>query len=187
MNQSKIIMVVVGVVILGALGFAVYSSSQSEEASTQSTMTDVTTTTTNETMDTMNTQNIVEVAQGAGTFSTLLAAATAAGLVETLSGEGPYTVFAPTDEAFNKLPAGTVESLLADKEKLKQILTYHVVAGKVMAKDVVTLSTATTVEGSDVNITSADGKVMINDATVTATDIEASNGVIHVIDTVLMP
>lgn len=142
------------------------------------------TTTQDETAETMTTQNIVEVAQGAGGFTTLLAAAS---LVETLTGEGPYTVFAPTDDAFNELPAGTVESLLNDKEKLAQILTYHVVPGKVMAADVVNLTSATTAQGQDVTIKVDNGTVMINDSTVTATDIEASNGVIHVIDTLLMP
>jgi len=132
-------------------------------------------------------ENIVEIAVGAGNFETLVAAVQAAGLVETLSGEGPFTVFAPTDEAFAKLPAGTIEALLADKEQLTAILTYHVVAGKVMASDVVNLESATTVNGKDVSIKVWDGKVMIDNATVTVADIEASNGVIHVIDTVILP
>ena len=131
--------------------------------------------------------NIVETAINAGNFSTLVAAVQAAGLVETLSGEGPFTVFAPTDEAFAKLPEGTVEALLADKEKLTAILTYHVVPGKVMAADVVNLSQATTVNGQDVAIRVMDGKVMVDEATVIATDVAASNGVIHVIDTVILP
>ena len=131
---------------------------------------------------------IVDVAAGNPDFSTLVAAVKAAGLVETLSGEGPFTVFAPTNEAFAKLPEGKVDSLLADIPTLKKILTYHVVAGKVMAADVVGLNNATTVQGDDVKIAVVDGKVQLNDsATVTATDIEASNGVIHVIDTVLIP
>ena len=131
---------------------------------------------------------IVEVAVGNPDFSTLVAALKAAGLVETLSGAGPFTVFAPTNAAFAKLPAGTVESLLKpeNKAKLTSILTYHVVAGKVLAKDVVTLKTATTVQGGAVAIDASKG-VKVNDATVTATDIMGSNGVIHVIDTVLMP
>ena len=107
--------------------------------------------------------------------------------METLSGPGPFTVFAPTDEAFAKLPEGTIEALLADTEKLGSILTYHVLPGKVMARDVVTLTKAATANGQDVQIKVRDGKVLINDATVTVTDIEASNGVIHVIDTVIMP
>ena len=130
---------------------------------------------------------IVEIAVAAGNFQTLVAAVQAAGLVETLSGPGPFTVFAPTDEAFAKLPEGTIEALLADTEKLGSILTYHVLPGKVMARDVVTLTKAATANGQDVQIKVRDGKVLINDATVTVTDIEASNGVIHVIDTVIMP
>jgi uncharacterized surface protein with fasciclin (FAS1) repeats len=131
---------------------------------------------------------IVDVAAGNPDFSTLVAAVKAAGLVETLSGEGPFTVFAPTNEAFAKLPEGKVSSLLADIPALKNILTYHVVAGKVMAADVVGLKSAATVQGSEVKISVVDGSVKLNDAaTVTATDIEASNGVVHVIDTVLVP
>jgi uncharacterized surface protein with fasciclin (FAS1) repeats len=133
-------------------------------------------------------KTIVDVAAGNPDFSTLVAAVKAAGLVETLSGEGPFTVFAPTNEAFAKLPEGKVDSLLADIPTLKKILTYHVVAGKVMAADVVGLNSATTVQGDDVKIAVVDGKVKLNDsAMVTATDLEASNGVIHVIDTVLIP
>jgi len=131
-------------------------------------------------------KNIVEVASEAGTFETLLAAATAAGLVDTLTGEGPFTVFAPTDDAFAKLPEGTVEALLADTDKLRDILLYHVVAGKVMAADVIELESATTVFGQDVTIDTEDG-VKIDGASVIAADIEASNGVIHVIDTVILP
>ena len=134
-----------------------------------------------------STKNIVTVAVEAGTFNTLAAALRAAGLVETLQGPGPFTVFAPTDAAFAKLPAGTVEALLNDLPRLRQILTYHVVAGKVEAKDVVKLTSATTVQGSTVSISVVDGKVRINDATVTAADVQASNGVIHVIDTVILP
>ena len=134
-----------------------------------------------------NTGDIVATAQAAGDFNTLLAAAQAAGLVETLQSAGPFTVFAPTDAAFAKLPEGAVEQLLANPEQLRQVLLYHVVPGRVMASDVVALSSATTAQGSDVAITLADGSVMINNATVTATDIESSNGVIHVIDTVILP
>ena len=131
--------------------------------------------------------NIVETAVGAGDFTTLVAAVKAAGLVDTLSGDGPFTVFAPTDAAFAKLPAGTVENLLANPDKLREILLYHVVPGKVTSAQVVKLSKATTAEGSDVQIRVADGSVMVDNATVTATDIETTNGVIHVIDTVILP
>jgi len=134
-----------------------------------------------------NTGDIVATAQSAGNFNTLLAAAQAAGLVETLQAAGPYTVFAPTDEAFAKLPEGTVANLLANPDQLRQVLLYHVVPGRVMAADVVNLSSATTAQGSDISIKLADGSVMIDNATVTATDIETSNGVIHVIDTVILP
>ena len=122
-------------------------------------------------------------------FNTLVAAAKAAGLVETLSGDGPFTVFAPTDEAFAKLPEGTVASLLKpeNKEKLVGILKYHVVSGNVMAKDVVKLSSAKTVQGSDVKIKVTDGKVSINDAKVVKADVKCKNGVIHVIDSVILP
>ncbi len=130
--------------------------------------------------------DIIDTAVGAGSFETLVAAIKAAGLVETLKGAGPFTVFAPTDEAFAKLPAGTVDSLLKDIPKLKQILTYHVVSGKVMAADVVKLKSATTVEGSDVKIDASNG-VKVNDSTVVTPDVAADNGVIHVIDTVLLP
>lgn len=125
----------------------------------------------------------------AGHFNTLVAAVKAAGLVDTLKGPGPFTVFAPTDEAFAKLPPGTLESLLKpeNKEKLQKILTYHVVAGHVMAADVVKLHAAKTVEGGSLTIKTAGGGVTVNNARVIKTDIAASNGVIHVIDTVLLP
>ena len=131
---------------------------------------------------------IVEIAAANPDFSTLVTAVKAAGLVDTLNSKGPFTVFAPTNEAFAKLPAGTVESLLKpeNKDKLAAILTYHVVSGKVLAADVVKLKSAKTVNGKAVTINTAKG-VKVNDASVTATDIKASNGVIHVIDTVLIP
>lgn len=134
-------------------------------------------------------KDIVETAVSAGSFTTLAAALQAAGLVETLQGEGPFTVFAPTDEAFKKLPAGTVESLLKpeNRDKLVSILTYHVVGGKVKARDVVKLDSATTVEGSDVAIKVKDGTVYVDEAKVVKTDVMASNGVIHVIDSVILP
>jgi len=133
---------------------------------------------------------IVDIAVADGRFKTLVAALQAAGLVETLSGEGPFTVFAPTDDAFAKLPAGTLDTLLLpeNKQKLTDILLYHVISGKVMAKDVVGLTSAPTMLGKDITITVKDGKVYLNDTVmVTITDIEASNGVIHVIDSVLLP
>ncbi len=135
------------------------------------------------------TKDIVDTAVGAGNFKTLAAALKAADLVDALKGKGPFTVFAPTDEAFAKLPKGTLESLLKpeNKEKLAAILKYHVVSGKVTSKDVVKLSEAKTLEGSSVKITVKDGKVMVDGATVTKPDIEASNGVIHVIDAVILP
>lgn len=132
--------------------------------------------------------DIVEVASAAGSFGTLLQAATAAGLVDTLEGEGPFTVFAPTEQAFAKLPAGTLDSLLADPEKLKAILLYHVVPGAVTSTQVVGLTKATSVEGSDIAISVKDGSVYLNDsAKVVTVDVMASNGVIHVIDTVILP
>ncbi|NCO88217.1 MAG: fasciclin domain-containing protein [Rhodobacterales bacterium] len=130
--------------------------------------------------------DIVDTAVGAGTFNTLVAAVTAAGLVDTLKGEGPFTVFAPTDDAFAALPEGTVEALLADPEALAAILTYHVIAGKVMSTDLSEGLTATTVNGADVTIT-LEGGAKVNGANITAADIEASNGVIHVIDAVILP
>jgi uncharacterized surface protein with fasciclin (FAS1) repeats len=131
---------------------------------------------------------IVEVAASAGSFKTLVAAVKAAGLADTLSGPGPFTVFAPTDDAFAKLPAGTVESLLKpeNKAKLRSILLYHVVAGRVLSTDL-KAGAVKTVEGGDVTVDLSGGAPKINDATVIKADIPASNGVIHVIDTVLLP
>jgi uncharacterized surface protein with fasciclin (FAS1) repeats len=131
--------------------------------------------------------NIVETAISAGSFSTLVAAVQAAGLVETLSGEGPFTVFAPTDEAFAEIPEDQLNALLADKEALTAVLTYHVVSGKVMSGDVVKLSSAETVNGQSVEIKVMDGKVMIDGAQVISADVEATNGVIHVINKVILP
>ena len=132
-------------------------------------------------------KDIVDTAVANGSFTTLVAAAQAAGLVDTLKGPGPFTVFAPTDAAFAKLPAGTVDGLLKDPAKLKDILLYHVVSGNVMAADAAKLTSADTVLGQPLTIKAEGGKVMINDATVTLADVKASNGVIHVIDTVLLP
>ncbi|HAJ35426.1 MAG TPA: beta-Ig-H3/fasciclin [Chloroflexi bacterium] len=134
------------------------------------------------------TADIVDTAIAAGNFNTLVAAIEAAGLVDTLKGEGPFTVFAPTDEAFAALPAGTVEALLADPQgQLTQILLYHVVPGKVMSTDLSDGMTAETVQGSPITFAIADGAVKVNEASVVAADIEASNGVIHVIDSVILP
>jgi uncharacterized surface protein with fasciclin (FAS1) repeats len=132
--------------------------------------------------------DLVAVASSAGSFKTLVAAVKAAGLVETLQGKGPFTVFAPTDDAFAKLPAGTLEDLLKaeNKEKLVAILTYHVVPGKVMAADVKTMK-AKTVNGQELSIKVEDGNVTVDKAKVVKTDVTAKNGVIHVIDTVLLP
>ncbi|MFD1914064.1 fasciclin domain-containing protein [Halodurantibacterium flavum] len=132
--------------------------------------------------------DIVDTAVATGDFTTLVAAVEAAGLVETLKGEGPFTVFAPTDAAFGALPEGTVDSLLLpeNRDQLVSILTYHVVPGAVMSSDLTEGMTATTVEGSDVTITLADGP-MVDGANIVTADIEASNGVIHVIDAVIMP
>ena len=131
--------------------------------------------------------DIVATASSAGSFNTLVAAVQAADLVETLQSDGPFTVFAPTDEAFAKLPEGTVEALLANPDQLREILLYHVVPGKVMAADVISLDSAKTAQGSEIEIMLAEGGVQVDDAFVTATDIETSNGVIHVIDTVMIP
>jgi uncharacterized surface protein with fasciclin (FAS1) repeats len=132
--------------------------------------------------------DIVDTAVAAGSFVTLTAALEAAELVETLKGEGPFTVFAPTDDAFDALPEGTVDTLLEDpKGQLTQILTYHVVPGKVMSTDITDGMTATTVQGEDLTFTIKDGSVYVNDAMVVTADIETSNGVIHVIDGVLLP
>jgi uncharacterized surface protein with fasciclin (FAS1) repeats len=133
-------------------------------------------------------KDIVQTATEAGSFSTLLTAVEAAGLVETLQGEGPYTVFAPTDEAFAALPAGTLEGLLADKEALKKVLLYHVVSGAVSSDQVVGLTSADSVEGSPIAIAVKDGMVYLNDSAKAVTpDVMASNGVIHVIDKVILP
>ncbi len=134
-------------------------------------------------------KDIVDTAVAAGSFKTLAAALQAAGLVDTLKGKGPFTVFAPTDEAFAKLPPGTVENLLKpeNREQLRRILTYHVVSGKVMASDVVKLQSAKAVSGDTIRIRVSDGTVMVDNARVVTPDIAASNGVIHVIDSVILP
>ena len=131
-------------------------------------------------------KNIVETAIEAGQFNTLVAAVKAAGLVETLSGKGPFTVFAPNDAAFAKIPKATLDGLLKDKAKLTAVLTYHVVSGKVMAKDVIKMKSAKTLQGGSLTIDTSDG-VKVDGAKVIQADIEVSNGVCHMIDTVLMP
>jgi uncharacterized surface protein with fasciclin (FAS1) repeats len=131
--------------------------------------------------------DIVDTAMSAGTFSTLVTAITIAGLDTTLKSPGPFTVFAPSDDAFSKLPSGTVESLLEDVLALRKILEYHVVSGKIAASEAANLKTATTVEGEDLRLEASNGTVKVNDAQVVMPDIEADNGVIHVIDAVLLP
>ncbi len=132
-------------------------------------------------------KDIVETAVAAGSFKTLATALEKTGLIATLKGKGPFTVFAPTDEAFAKLPAGTLDKLLANPDELKAILLYHVVSGEVMAAQAAKLSTAKTVNGADIKISAMNGGVMINQAHVIKADIKASNGVIHVLDTVILP
>lgn len=131
--------------------------------------------------------DIVETAITAGSFKTLVKACQTAGLVDTLKGPGPFTVFAPSDDAFAKLPAGTVEGLLKDIPKLKDVLTYHVVPGRVMSADVAKMKSAKTVQGQEITIDASKGSVKVNDAKVTQADVEADNGVIHIIDSVILP
>lgn len=185
MKQSTIVMVVIGLGVLAVGGYLLMNSQNGSMVTP--TMSPTSTPVADSKVMTESNKTIVEIASENKDFTTLVAAVKAAGLAETLSGKGPFTVFAPTNAAFAKLPAGTVESVLKDKEKLTSILTYHVVAGKVLASDVVTLTSAKTVQGKDISIKVTDGKVMVNNANVVTTDIQASNGVIHVIDTVLMP
>ncbi len=166
MNKQRFTVLVVAVLAISVLSFA-YSECMYK--------------------DKMEKKSIVETAIAAGQFNTLVTAVKAADLVETLSGPGPFTVFAPNDDAFAKLPEGTVESLLMNKDKLKAILTYHVVAGKVMASDVVNLDSAATVNGQKITIIANGGTVMVDNAKVIKTDIECTNGVIHVIDSVILP
>jgi uncharacterized surface protein with fasciclin (FAS1) repeats len=173
--------------VAGVLAVGLIAAACGEDAATTTTMppADETTTTVD---DAMPPGTIPEVATEAGTFTTLLAAVEAAGLAETLAGDGPFTVFAPTDDAFAALPEGTVESLLADIPTLTDILLYHVVSGEVAAADVVGLTAATTVQGSDIAIAVDGAAVTLNgNANVVATDIPASNGIIHVIDAVILP
>lgn len=186
-NQNVIIGVIAIVAILG--GIMLFSQNDTDsETSMMAKKENV-----NNSDDAMDNQDnnvenntIVDIAINNEDFSTLVTAVTEAGLVDTLSSEGPFTVFAPTNAAFEKLPAGTLEAVLQDKEQLTSILTYHVVSGKVMSTDLTDGMTATTVQGDDITIGAHSG-VTVNDANVVTADIEASNGVIHVIDTVLLP
>jgi uncharacterized surface protein with fasciclin (FAS1) repeats len=172
--------------LLAVLALVVAACSSSNDETVETTTT-APTETTQAMDDEMTTDTIVDVAV-ANEFNTLVAAVQAAGLVETLSGDGPFTVFAPTDAAFAALPEGTLDSLLADPAALAEILTYHVVAGSVPAADVVGLDSATTVQGGDIMIEVVDGGVVLNGtANVIATDVMASNGVVHVIDQVILP
>jgi uncharacterized surface protein with fasciclin (FAS1) repeats len=166
--------------VIAVLGLVVAACGDDDDAATTTAAT-----TTTEAMTEMG--DIVDVAVEAGTFTTLVTAVQAADLVDTLKSEGPFTVFAPTDDAFAALPEGTIEALLEDIPTLTDILLYHVVAGEVTAADVVGLESATTVQGGDLAITVEGDTVKIGDATVVVTDIEASNGIIHVIDAVLIP
>jgi uncharacterized surface protein with fasciclin (FAS1) repeats len=170
--------------MIAILALVVAACSSDDDADEATTTTAAAAT---ETTEAMVENTIVDVAINNG-FTTLVAAVQAAGLVETLSGEGPFTVFAPTDEAFAALPEGTLDDLLADPEALAEILTYHVVSGEVLAADVVGLTSATTVQGSDIAIEVVDGGVVLNgSANVITTDVDASNGVVHVIDAVILP
>jgi transforming growth factor-beta-induced protein len=184
-NGSKIALVAIAAVVI--IGGGIFLATNNKDDKSATNTTNSSQTQQKPATEEMNSQNIVEVASSNPDFSTLVTAIKAAGLVETLSGEGPFTVFAPTNAAFDKLPAGTLDSLIADPAKLKAILTYHVVAGDVKAADVVKLTSAKTVNGGEVKIAVDGSNVKVNDASVTKTDIMTSNGTIHVIDTVLLP
>lgn len=179
------------IALLAVLSLVLAACADSEDASADTVATDTTVATeTTEAMeddDMAESNTIVDIAVADGRFDTLVAAVTEAGLVETLSGEGPFTVLAPTDDAFAALPDGLLDTVLADQELLTSILTYHVIDGAVPAATVVTLESATTLQGEDIAIVVDGDTVTINGATVVITDIEASNGIIHVIDAVLLP
>ena len=175
------------IALMAVVAIVVAACGSSDDDAATTTTTPPVTETTEAMEEPMTEDTIVDVAV-ANEFNTLVAAVQAAGLVETLQGEGPFTVFAPTDEAFAALPEGTLESLLEDPEALAEILTYHVVAGEVLAADVVELDSATSVQGEEIAIAVVDGGVVLNgSANVVATDVEASNGVVHVIDAVILP
>ena len=193
MNNNTVILAA-GIIVAGIAGFILLSGQDGmQQETTQPSQEDRTSAAqmTEENDMTENEQDqgqtIVEIASGNEQFSTLVTAVQEAGLVDTLSGEGPFTVFAPTNAAFEKLPDGTLENLLQDPDQLTAVLTYHVVPGKVMAADVVELDSAETVQGSEIEISTDNGTVMVDEAEVIQTDIEASNGVIHVIDSVIIP
>ena len=176
--------------IFGAVTIAAMAGCAAEGSSVEpktAATTSTTTTATDVSTAPKAQKDIVDTAVAAGKFTTLVAALKAAGLVDTLKSPGPFTVFAPTDDAFAKLPAGTVDALLKDKAKLTAVLTYHVVSGNVGASQAMQMSSAKTVQGKDLAIKTSGGAVMINDAKVVMPDVQATNGVIHAIDTVLMP
>lgn len=190
-SKSAVIAAVVALLVIGG-GVALYAMSQNDDTNQQSQQTSESTD--QASSETEATSNIVELASGNQDLSTLVAAVKAADLVETLSGEGPFTVFAPTNAAFSALPAGTLDNLLKpeNKEQLAGILTYHVVSGEVMSKDLSDGQVVKTVQGANLTVRIMDGKVMLEDATgamaeVTAADVDASNGVVHVINKVVMP
>jgi uncharacterized surface protein with fasciclin (FAS1) repeats len=195
MRNTRLLRVLALVLCLGLVAAACSDDSddsadaETDEttATTEAESTDTSESNMTDSSESAPTSDIVDTAVAAGDFTTLATALEAAGLVETLKGEGPYTVFAPTDAAFEALPPGTLDQLLADPEALADVLLYHVVEGEVLAEDVVGLDSATTVQGSDVTITVEGESVRVNDALVTMTDVMASNGVIHVIDAVLLP
>jgi len=190
MRSRLLSLVAMTALVAACSGESESTTTEAAQASTTTTIAEEMTTTTaaeSTTSEVMEEMSIVATAEAAGDFTTLLAAVEAAGLMETLEGEGPYTVLAPTDDAFAALPEGTVEGLLEDPEALSDILLYHVVPGEVTSDQVVTLESATTAQGSDVSIRVEGDSVFVNDAQVIMTDIQASNGVIHVIDAVLLP
>lgn len=195
MKNTYIILAIAGIVVTAILlyGFTKFGGNSGDanttEVSTTTPTSDQVVITDNEKSaeeSIVSEKNIVELASEAGNFSTLIAAIEAAGLVETLS-SGEYTVLAPTDEAFAKLPEGTLNALLEDKERLTRILKYHLISGKVLSSEVAKLSTSQTVLGQNVNIKNDDGVITINDSSVIGADLQAKNGLIHVIDTVLIP
>lgn len=192
MNQNTII-AIIAILIVGIGGYVLVSGNNAMNAAEESTtrVSNIELSNKSDSEDSMekmeNKNTIVDIAVSDDNFSTLVTAVQAAGLVDTLSSEGPFTVLAPTNEAFAKLPEATLQEVLADKEQLTAILTYHVVPGKVMAEDVVNLSSAKTVQGGDLKVMVDGANVMVDNAKVLKTDIEADNGVIHVIDTVLIP
>jgi uncharacterized surface protein with fasciclin (FAS1) repeats len=187
-NSGKVIAIIVAVaVIVGGIAF--FAMSGNDEESTASTDTSTSQEESSDMAEAPAEQNIVELAQATPDLSTLVTAVVAADLAETLSGDGPFTAFAPTNEAFEALPAGTLDDLLKpeNKDQLTDVLTYHVVAGDVMSSDLTDGQEITTLQGDTLTVKITDGVVTINGATVTTADVDASNGVVHVIDQVLLP